>query len=89
MPGPLNGWQNVWFFLRNDADTQLPMFMGSRPIPQPNWVYEVVRVDLHRLQPLREVVERLQCGGLMDADLLSTSYGPFLVTGFNHSISRR
>jgi hypothetical protein len=31
--GPLDRWQKVWFFLRNDSDVPLPMFMGSRPIP--------------------------------------------------------
>jgi hypothetical protein len=27
----------VWFFMRNDTDTPLPMFMDSHPIQQPNW----------------------------------------------------
>jgi hypothetical protein len=35
--GPLNGWQKEWFFLRNNTDVPLPMFMGSRPICQPCW----------------------------------------------------
>jgi hypothetical protein len=26
-------WWKVWFFMRNDADTPLPVFMDSRPIP--------------------------------------------------------
>jgi hypothetical protein len=33
---PLDGWQKVWLFLRNDTDTPLPMFIGSRPVSQPN-----------------------------------------------------
>jgi hypothetical protein len=36
MYGPPDGWRKVWFFLTNDADTPLPMFMGSHHIPQPN-----------------------------------------------------
>jgi hypothetical protein len=31
-----DGWRKVRFFLRNDTDTSLPMFMGIHPIPQPN-----------------------------------------------------
>jgi hypothetical protein len=44
MFGPPDGWQKIWFFLRNNTDVTLPMFMGSRPILQPNWVsYPVLR----------------------------------------------
>jgi hypothetical protein len=31
-----DGWRKVRFFLRNDTDVPLPVFMGSRPVPQPN-----------------------------------------------------
>jgi hypothetical protein len=55
--GSPDGWRKVWFFMRNDADTPLPVFTGSHPIFQPNWGYSVVRKDLHRLQPLSEVVQ--------------------------------
>jgi hypothetical protein len=34
-------WRKVWFFLRNDVDALLPVFTGSRPIPQPKWGYAV------------------------------------------------
>jgi hypothetical protein len=37
MSYPPVGWQKVWFFFRNDVDTPLPMFTGSRPVPQPKW----------------------------------------------------
>jgi hypothetical protein len=30
-----DGWWKVWFFLRNDADALLSLFMGSRPSAQP------------------------------------------------------
>jgi hypothetical protein len=30
---PLVGWRKVWFFLRNDANALLPMFLDSRPVP--------------------------------------------------------
>jgi hypothetical protein len=57
MFGPPDGWWKVWFFPRNDTDAPLPVFTGSRPIPQPNWGYGVAQRDLHRLQPLREVIQ--------------------------------
>jgi hypothetical protein len=57
LSGSSDGWQKVWFFLRNDADTLLPVFTGSHPIPQPNWGYGVARRDLCRLQPLHEVIQ--------------------------------
>jgi hypothetical protein len=59
MPDPPDGWWKVWFLLRNDTDVVLPVFKGSHPIPQPNWGYGVDRIDLHRLQPLHEVVQQL------------------------------
>jgi hypothetical protein len=48
------------------------MFMGSRPIPQPKWRSIVAQKGLHRLQPLRGVIQRLLRGGLTGADLLRT-----------------
>jgi hypothetical protein len=36
MFGPSDGWWKVWFFLRNNTYVLLPMFTGSRPVPQPN-----------------------------------------------------
>jgi hypothetical protein len=53
----MDGWRKVWFFLRNNADTPLPMFTGSRPVPQLNWGYGVVRRDLRKLQFVHEVVQ--------------------------------
>jgi hypothetical protein len=35
------GWWKLWFCFRNDADIPLPVFMGSRPVPQPKWGYGV------------------------------------------------
>jgi hypothetical protein len=66
---PLDRWWKVWFFMRNDTNALLPMFMGSRLIPQPNWGYGVARKDFRKLQPLREVIQQLLCRGLMDTDL--------------------
>jgi hypothetical protein len=57
MSGSTNGWQKVWFFLRNNGDGPLPVFTGSRPVPQPNLGYRVARRDLCRLQPLHEVIQ--------------------------------
>jgi hypothetical protein len=66
MSDPLVEWRKVWFFLRNDADMPLPVVTDSHPVPQPKWGY------FHRLQPLRDVVQQLLQGGLMDANLLRT-----------------
>jgi hypothetical protein len=46
--------QKVWFFLCNNPNAPLSVFMGSRPIPQPNWGYAVARIDLRMLEPLCE-----------------------------------
>jgi hypothetical protein len=69
MLGSMDRWWKVWFFLRNDADTPLPMFTVSRPVPQPNWGYGVAKRDLRRLQPLHEVIQQLRREGLMGTDL--------------------
>jgi hypothetical protein len=34
MPRSMNGWQKKWFYLRNDVDVPLPVFIGNHPIPQ-------------------------------------------------------
>jgi hypothetical protein len=65
-------WRKAWFLLKNDADMSLPAFMGGRPIPHPNWEYNVARDDLHRLQPLLEIVRGLLQSGLMGAEILWT-----------------
>jgi hypothetical protein len=57
MSKTLDRWQKVWFFVRNNADALLTVFMGSQPIPQPNWGYGVGKQDYHSLQPLHEVVQ--------------------------------
>jgi hypothetical protein len=56
----MNRWWKMWFFLRNDAAAPLPVLIGNHPIPQPNCEYEVAKMDLNKLQPLREVVQQLQ-----------------------------
>jgi hypothetical protein len=56
---PPDGWWKVWFFLRNNTNTPLLMFVGSHPIPQPNWEYNVAQRDIHKIQPLREVIQQL------------------------------
>jgi hypothetical protein len=50
-------WQKVWFFLRNNADTPLPMFTGSRSVPKPNRGYRVAKRDLCNLQSMRKVIQ--------------------------------
>jgi hypothetical protein len=59
MSNPLVGWQKVWFLFRNEANASLPMFMGSRSIPQSKWGYGVAQKDLRKLQPLRDVIQQL------------------------------
>jgi hypothetical protein len=71
---PSDGWQNVWFFPKNDANALLPVFTDRRPIPQPNWGYRVARKDLCRMQPLPEAVQQLLCRGLTGVDLLRTFF---------------
>jgi hypothetical protein len=43
MSNPPVRWLKVWFFLRSDADTLLPMFIGSCPIPQLQWGYRAAQ----------------------------------------------
>jgi hypothetical protein len=46
MPDPPVGWQRAWFLLRNNTNAPLPAFMGSHPIPHPNWGYGEAQTDL-------------------------------------------
>jgi hypothetical protein len=36
MPESMEGWQIMWFFLKNNIVMPLPSFTGNHPIPQPN-----------------------------------------------------
>jgi hypothetical protein len=72
MSKPPVGWQKERFFLRNDADVSLLVFMDNHPAPQPNWGYGVAQQDIYKLQPLHKVVQQLQQVGLLGADLLQT-----------------
>jgi hypothetical protein len=72
MSDPPVGWWKVWFFLKNDAVTPLPVFTSSHPIPQPKWGFGVAYQCICKLQPLRDVVLQLLGSGLMGVDLLWT-----------------
>jgi hypothetical protein len=54
IPKSVNEWQKIWFSLRNDAATLLPIFMGNCPVPQPNWGHGLAKKDHCKLQPLYE-----------------------------------
>jgi hypothetical protein len=43
MSNPSVGWRKEWFFLMNDIDVSLPVFMGYRPIPQHKRGYGVAQ----------------------------------------------
>jgi hypothetical protein len=72
LPDPPIGWQKAWFLVNNDSDAPLPTFMCGHPIPHPNWEYGVSRSDLHRLQPLLEVIWGLLQKGLTGEEILQT-----------------
>jgi hypothetical protein len=60
--------------LRNNADAPLPVFTGGHLVPHPNWEYGVAWADLHRLQPLWEIVRGLLLRGLTGAEILHTFF---------------
>jgi hypothetical protein len=70
MPRFVKRWHITWFFLRNDVAAPLPVLMGNCPVPHPNWEYKVAKKDLHKLQPLCELVQQLQQEGLTNVHLL-------------------
>jgi hypothetical protein len=72
LPDPPVKRQKAWFLLMNIANMLLPAFMGGHPIPHPNWKYGVVWANLHRLQPLLEIVQGLLQRGLMGEEILWT-----------------
>jgi hypothetical protein len=74
MPDPPVRWQRAWFLLRNDADTSLPVSVGSSSIPHPNWEYGVAWADLHRLQPLLVIIQGLLQRGLMGVEIMRTFF---------------
>jgi hypothetical protein len=67
-------WLRAWFLLRNEADALLPLFTGSCPVPHPNREYNVARADLHKLQPVLEIIWGLLQRGLAGEDILWTFF---------------
>jgi hypothetical protein len=57
MPQSMKGCWKKWFYLRNDASTSLPMFIGSRPVLLPSYGDGVAWKDLSKLQPLCEALQ--------------------------------
>jgi hypothetical protein len=74
MLDPLVGWQRARFLLRNDIDAPLLTFMGGCPIPHTNWEYSVAQADLHRLQPLLDIIRGLLQRGFTGAEILWTLF---------------
>jgi hypothetical protein len=72
MFNPLIKWQKVWFFLRNDVDTLLPVATCSHPVLPLKWGYGLAQGHIRRLQPLHDVIQRLLRGGLIGTNLLWT-----------------
>jgi hypothetical protein len=70
LPDPPVGWWEAWFLMKNDTDALLPVFTGSRPIPDRNWEYGVVWADLHKLQPLLKIIWGLLQKGLAGEEIL-------------------
>jgi hypothetical protein len=50
-PDSPTGWWKVWF-LKDEADALLPMFMGGCSVPHPDWEHGVARADFPPLQPI-------------------------------------
>jgi hypothetical protein len=50
------------------------MFMGPRSILHPNWEHGVAQTDLHRLQPLLEIIQGLMHKRLTAEEILWTFF---------------
>jgi hypothetical protein len=49
MPRSMKGWWKMWFYLRNNTSTPLPVFTGNCPITPPSRGYGVAKMDLNKL----------------------------------------
>jgi hypothetical protein len=78
IPKSMKWWQKKWFYLRNDASTSLPTFIGSCPIPLPSYGDGVARRDLSMLQPMREARQLLRQEGLIRVHLLQTFFSHWI-----------
>jgi hypothetical protein len=52
------------------------MFTSGRPVPHPNWEYSVAQADLHKLQPLQEIIWGLLQRGLMGTGNFANFFQP-------------
>jgi hypothetical protein len=66
------GWQNQWFYLRND-DGMLPPF-SQRVVTTAgdNWCWGATRENQEKLQPILRALQKLQAEGLTTAGVVAT-----------------
>jgi hypothetical protein len=74
MLDPPIGWRRAWFLLSNDTDVPLSTVYGWSSHPHPNWEFGVAWADLHRVQPLLEIIRGLLQRGLTSVEILQTFF---------------
>jgi hypothetical protein len=70
-------WRKAWFLLKDEANAPLTTFMGSCPVPHPNWEHGVAQADFTLLQPLLEIVWGLRQKGLTSKEIMRTFLSRF------------
>jgi hypothetical protein len=70
------GWQNRWFYLRND-DGMLPSF-SQRVVTAAgnNWRWEATRENQEKLQPILHALQKLRDEGLTAAGVVAAIHRP-------------
>jgi hypothetical protein len=65
------GWQNRWFYLRNDDGVLPPFSQWVVTAAGDNWRWEATRENQEKLQPILHALQKLQVEGLAAAGVVA------------------
>ena len=65
------GWQNRWFYLRNDSGMLPPFSQRVVTTASNNWRWGATRENQEKLQPILQALQKLRDGGLTAAGVVA------------------
>jgi hypothetical protein len=65
------GWQNRWFYLRNDGGMLLSFSHRVVTAAGNNWRWGATRENQEKLQPILQALQKLRDGGLTAAGVVA------------------
>ena len=73
------GWHGEWFYIRNPAEAPFPAFTGGRPEKQKSWSWGCARMEKHKVEAIKEELQKLVRDGLDGVWVFHTLYCRWVV----------